>query len=674
MKKKISILLGVLLIVCCGLTACGGKQEEEPSEYSDYYHGIDFDTELGVVAQNGESEYSIVLPADANESENFAALELQNFLIQSTGTSVRITTDDEVTWSEGAKYISLGKNKLLEASGIEFDYSTLNLDGFFLKTVGNSLFMDADVDRGLLYAVYDYLEKFVGVRFIADDETYMPELDRLAMYQMDVVEIPDFSMRSYLYGDIYSVYADYDYYVRSRTNDSFTNMDAKHGGRSSVYGRNSQHNFHFYCDPEGMQGMYGAEEGKTLYETYGDEWFFKHPLYGWTVNLLNGITPDGKLDTSMENSVVKTIIEEMKKDIVANPDIVYFNLDQEDGPFFYEYEEGSEESAIVEKYGRTGILIRFMNVVLDELQKWSDAELNGREINIVTFAYSYTVTAPVTRVDGEVKPIDDTVIADDNLYIRMCIYENPVYTYDDPRQDQATIQNITDWKQCASNFFLWGYDMDFANYLWYYPNRGKFADNLRYVKDAGFTFAMFQGTQNSTTNWYGGMNSYIVSKLMWDIDRNPLELYNEYILHYYGATAEPYMHEFFNTFDQHYAALIEENDIVILNGGGNHTDYQFWDLSLLQLGCSILRNAEAAVLADETYTQEEKDKYVERINNVLATPMYMILKNYAQYYPYGGSTGRLAMVQEFVEVAERGAVDRVSEGMTLETFKSQNGL
>ncbi len=671
MKKSFSILLGLILLICCGLTACGGKK---PREYSDYYHGIDFDTEIGVVAQNGQSEYSIVLPSDANESEHYAALELQNFLVQSTNTSVRITTDEEVTWSEGAKFISLGKNKLLEASGIEFEYSTLNLDGFFLKTVGSSLFIDADVDRGLLYGVYDYLEKFVGVRFIADDETYVPELDRLAMYKMDVVEIPDFAMRSYLYGDIYSVYADADYYVRSRTNDSFTSMDEKHGGRSSIWGRNSQHNFHFYCDPEGMEGQYGAAEGQTLYEKYGDKWFYKHPQYGWTVNLTNGITADGKLDTSMENSVVKTIIEEMKKDIVANPDIVYFNLDQEDGPFFYPYTDPADLE-IEKKYGRSGILIRFMNVVLEELQKWSDETQNGREINIVTFAYSYTVTAPVKKQGKKTKPIDDTVIADDNLYIRLCIYENPVYTYEDPKQDQTTIKNMTDWKLCASNFFLWGYDMDFANYLWYYPNRGRYSDNLRYVKDMGYTYAMFQGTQNSKTAWYGGMNSYVVSKLMWDIDRNPEELYEEYIHHYYGSVAEPYLNQFFNTFDQHYASLLADgNEIIVLNGGGNHTSAEFWDLSLLQLGCTILENAEAAVQESTEYTAVEKEKYIRRIANVRATPMYMILKNYATYYPYGGTAGRLNFLKQFIEVAELGAVDRVSEGQTLESFKTQSGL
>ena len=451
-------------------------------------------------------------------------------------------------------------------------------------------------------------------------------------------------------------------------------MDEKHGGRSSIWGRNSQHNFHFYCDPEGMEGQYGAAEGQTLYEKYGDKWFYKHPQYGWTVNLTNGITADGKLDTSMENSVVKTIIEEMKKDIVANPDIVYFNLDQEDGPFFYPYTDPADLE-IEKKYGRSGILIRFMNVVLEELQKWSDETQNGREINIVTFAYSYTVTAPVKKQGKKTKPIDDTVIADDNLYIRLCIYENPVYTYEDPKQDQATIKNMTDWKLCASNFFLWGYDMDFANYLWYYPNRGRYSDNLRYVKDMGYTYAMFQGTQNSKTAWYGGMNSYVVSKLMWDIDRNPEELYEEYIHHYYGSIAEPYLNQFFNTFDQHYASLLADgNEIIVLNGGGNHTSAEFWDLSLLQLGCTILENAEAAVQESTEYTAAEKEKYIRRIANVRATPMYMILKNYATYYPYGGTAGRLNFLKQFIEVAELGAVDRVSEGQTLESFKTQSGL
>ena len=360
------LLLGVVFAGCSNTEDPTTSTEEK--EYSDYYHGIDFQTELGMVADDGTTEYSIVLPVNANESEVYAASELQNFIIQSTGTSLRILYDNQVTWSENLKVISLGKTTLLESAGIVFDYSTLNLDGFFMKTVGKSLFLDSGVNRGLLYAVYDYLEKFIGVRFIANDETYVPAVSRLPMYSMDVVEIPDFAMRSYLYGDIYSVYGDADYYVRSRTNDSYTQMDAKHGGRSSIYGRDTNHNFHFYCNPDTV-----TESGQTLYEIYGDEWFYRHPQYGWTINLLNGITEDGKLDESMESSVIKTVIEEMKKDIVANPDIVYFTFDQEDGPFFYPYADPAD-LAIEQKYGRTGIMIRFINVMLEELQKWSDVD------------------------------------------------------------------------------------------------------------------------------------------------------------------------------------------------------------------------------------------------------------------------------------------------------------
>lgn len=672
MKKFICILLCLVLLTAGFATACSKPEEntqEEWKEYSDYYKGIDFQTELGVVADDGFTEYSIVLPEDANESETYAASELQNFLIQSTGTSLRVLKDSEVEWSDDLKVISLGKTHLLEKSGIAFDYDTLNLDGFFMKTAGDSLYLDSAVDRGLLYAVYDYLEKLIGVRFIANDETYVPTVSRLPMYAMDVVEIPDFAMRCYLYGDIYAGYGDADYYVRSRTNDSYTQMDTKHGGRSSIYGRNTNHNFHFYCNPDAV-----TENGQTLYEIYGDEWFYQHPLYGWTINLLNGITPDGKLDETMENSVIKTVIEEMKKDIVANPDIVYFTFDQEDGPFFYPYTE-AEDLAIEQKYGRTGIMIRFCNVLLEELQKWSDAELGGRQINIVTFAYSYTVLAPVAVVDGKKQPIDDTVIANDNLYIRMCVYENPVYTYTDPKQDETTIQNIEDWKMCAKNFFLWGYDMDFANYLWYYPNRGKFAPNLKYIKDSGFTYAMFQGTQNSTTNWYSGMNSYVVSKLMWDIDRNPTELYEEYIHHYYGSVAEPYIHEFFNTFDQHYASLLADGtDLWISNGSGTHTDAANWPIELLELGCEILQQAEEAIRANEEYTAQEKEKYLCRVYNVHATPMWMILKNYATYFPFDGDSGRIEFLKEFLDIAEKGAVDRVSEGVTLESFRASNGL
>lgn len=69
----------------------------------------------------------------------------------------------------------------------------------------------------------------------------------------------------------------------------------------------------------------------------------------------------------MEVSVLKIVIEEMKKDIAANPDIDYFMFEQEDGPFFYPYTDPKKVET-EKKYGRTGILIRFCNVLATELQ------------------------------------------------------------------------------------------------------------------------------------------------------------------------------------------------------------------------------------------------------------------------------------------------------------------
>jgi hypothetical protein len=59
----------------------------------------------------------------------------------------------------------------------------------------------------------------------------------------------------------------------------------------------------------------------------------------------NGITDDGKLDESMEISVVKCIIEEMKKDILENPDKKYFCIEQEDGVDVVDKEVGILEKS-----------------------------------------------------------------------------------------------------------------------------------------------------------------------------------------------------------------------------------------------------------------------------------------------------------------------------------------
>jgi len=151
-------------------------------------------------------ELEIVVPV-SNPVLKFAAAELQRFLKQSAGISAPILK------KESGKKIALvlGDNALSQKAGL--NVKKLASEGFYIKRVGNRIFLAgfddpaADpqknrwrmwIQRGTLTAVYDFLERFAGVRFYFPGEmgTVVPKRSGLVLPEkIDIIDRPDLITR-----------------------------------------------------------------------------------------------------------------------------------------------------------------------------------------------------------------------------------------------------------------------------------------------------------------------------------------------------------------------------------------------------------------------------------------------------------------------------------------------
>ena len=66
---------------------------------------------------NGATEYQIVVASDATATVYNAANELNTLIFEATGAVFGIKTDEEVVWSDNAKFISLGDTSIATAAG-----------------------------------------------------------------------------------------------------------------------------------------------------------------------------------------------------------------------------------------------------------------------------------------------------------------------------------------------------------------------------------------------------------------------------------------------------------------------------------------------------------------------------------------------------------------------------
>jgi Domain of unknown function (DUF4838)/Carbohydrate family 9 binding domain-like len=143
----------------------------------------------------------------------FAAKELQTFMRKATGKTVAIVSKPTV----GKAAIVLGDSPdTREKAGI--DIAKLPHDGFQIKRVGKAIYIagrdssykdpdrelgrgTADFEMATLYGVYEFLERFMGVRFYfpGDIGTVVPKTKVVSVPLMDITEAPDLIKRTVSY-------------------------------------------------------------------------------------------------------------------------------------------------------------------------------------------------------------------------------------------------------------------------------------------------------------------------------------------------------------------------------------------------------------------------------------------------------------------------------------------
>ncbi len=551
--------------------------------------------------KNGKSDFSIAWK-NGNEAAEVAAYQLQKYIEQSSGCKFEVKPTDDVK-SQNTFYIGFSRDEKSYQELIETD---LNGDGFIIEVIGSQVYLNAKTNRGLFFGVFDFLEKYFGVKFLNDDCEIVPYVKDLSISEGKTIERPDFAMRSYLNGKLHKGKGEeYDlYHLKHRQCNEHRHLTEKLGGECLMYGRHGTHNMHHFVPMEKYQ-----ESHPEFYA------YFRNYI---TIDLLNGITDDGKLDESKDVSVAKIVIEEMKKDVIANPEALYFQFEQEDSKTFKVYEEGSHEQELVDKYGRSGILIRFCNMLATELQNWSNKELGGRPIYIVTFAYNYSKEPPVVKRDGKYYPIDDTVVVADNLIIRMAWWSNCAYSYFDDRQP-AIAERIKGWHAVCHRFFFWAYDTDFTTFLWYYPSLHAMRDNIDGFKNLGVEYLMFESSDGSTQDWQADLKCYIYSKLMWNSKLRVNDLYNEYMDNYYGVAAQYVKKCMFimENYSSYVESIYDNYWVATFEWTYRHMD--LWNVKIIERALDILKEAEKEIIK----SGKDVDVYLKRLSRVKVTFLHM---------------------------------------------------
>ena len=148
------------------------------------------------LCKEGKAEFEVVKPA--NPAAAPAAAELISRLAQITGKKVAPVA--EASGSVPAFYLG----SCPEAAKLGLAPETLDRDGYFIRTDGSRIFITGcdsndpkQVQRGTLFGVYDFLERFAGVRYYFPGEigTIVPKKKEWSLPAIDITERPDTQFR-----------------------------------------------------------------------------------------------------------------------------------------------------------------------------------------------------------------------------------------------------------------------------------------------------------------------------------------------------------------------------------------------------------------------------------------------------------------------------------------------
>ena len=124
-KKFIGAIAAVLsLSVCLSIVGCAGNSGNEEGDVPKLEIGSaeltdspawiekavsipEYDKIDSMLFENGQSDYAIVIAADAAANTYTAASELNYFISLASGVSFSMLEADSATWSESAHYICL---------------------------------------------------------------------------------------------------------------------------------------------------------------------------------------------------------------------------------------------------------------------------------------------------------------------------------------------------------------------------------------------------------------------------------------------------------------------------------------------------------------------------------------------------------------------------------------
>ena len=450
--------------------------------------------------------------------------------------------------SKFKNYVFIGEdNAHAKALGVKVPREKFTDDTIYILVKDNYVVLDGG-KRGKLYAVYEFLERFWGVRFYGPDQNKTPFTTDLEVKDCEIIYTPPFKIRTLYSTD---VRWNREFAARSRSNSSQVPLSLNAFGGSIDYSQPQVHTtYKVFFDPNDPE--LGIEKHPEYYSydpvSKKRVGTFRNDENNW----------GGSGDICWTNpEVIDILIEKTKQWILDDPDNDIFAISMNDwGP----YCQCEECTKIAMQYGYKGTprwsapILWALNKVGKAIKEWqkTDERVKDRTIYIETLAYKNTVDPPIG------------LEVEDNIIVRFVAYTCYRHQMEDEACpiNQEQIAKIDAWKKVAKSVFLWDYSYNYSNCYTFHTVNQVIQSKYKLFAKKGIigVFNEFLGDGHNPCPWFV-VEQYLYAKLLWNPDIDFTEEMREAMNFFYGEGG-PYMMEVERRFQegvQAYAKYFDEN-------------------------------------------------------------------------------------------------------------------
>lgn len=647
-KRATALLICFLSVFSC--FACKDKEEtvtvteDKAVHYVEgMLHRVNVTERNVPFVVNGETDYQIyvdnsnaTLSGAINKSASFVCEQVAS----ATGAELSISHEKPQNLTEQTSAIIYGHRDLLKGFGLSMPTEDIGTSGYYVKTKGNLVFIEANGSDGYRMGGLAFLRAVLDYDMLSEDCIYFGK-DGKTMPEIEIVERPDFDYRQI--SNLHTATETYGMGMHSHTDiwipvNGWDMHNTLYYVPVEIFGET--HPDWYRADK--LQVCYTAHGKKTEYEALISEVFSVIRTRMEECPTLENISFTAMDGTGQDTCTCDTCME-------------YKNL-----------------------YGTpAATCIYFMNDLNRMVQAYIQETDPGRILNLTFFAYHDAEPAPVERVKytdtngnviwgdpiqdehGNYMPLKRYARNEEGQFIKdedgNYVYEMdengnyayllcdehvspwlaPIYSkftssfYEEKNKTYA--QNVALWYAVSNDVYVWIYGTNFCYYLYPYNSWSSVVETYRYLKECGVTYAWNQAQERNESTAFAHLKDYIDSKFMLNVNADYNQVIDQYFQRYY-LEAAPYMQSMF-LLEQAQSAYLEKT-VPTISGGiyDEIGDAEYWPRQLLEEMLGMVENAYKAV---EKYKASDPKLYnnlVRRIKQESIFPRYVICMYYAEYY------------------------------------------